>query len=688
MKKTGFLLTLLGLSVCLCITVSAEGTGKSYVYDHNQKARQVPDPYNVEQVLDAGQYPWSHPVDVLGRDEFIYVLDGAGRIVVLNADTYALEREFSFTKDGQPYETIELKSFWIDQDGTFLVVDRSKKVVFRTLADGSVIQEYGKPETDLIDDTSDYLPCQVLTDPLGKVYIMAENQYRGIFKLTREGEFITFYGSKNVNITASLLLDMLWRNFMTDAQISNSRRYLPTEYNSMAIDEDGFIYTTSLSSSERKEWVAKLNSLGSNVLRSDGKFGDFDLGRMHGRWYTTNFSSITVDNEGYITVLDKTWNRLFQYTQEGDLLYAFGGKGEQEGTFGEPANVRAIGDRLLVCDTLYGTVTVWMPSEFGAIVRKADGLYQAGLFAESEASWKAVLCLCQNYEYAYNGLGKAAYIQKDYKQALRYFRLGYDREDYSLAFARYRAAALRQAFLSAAVVLLLGLIGIALAIRLYRRYRQPIPEGPPKLPYLRYLRYILFHPIDGFQELRYNHLGSARLASGIMLLFFFVSCLDFTERGFIFNTNEPGSFNVWVILATTVVTAFAFCLVNWLLSTFFDGKGNLKDVWTVVGYSLVPTVLCQLLQLILSQFLTLEEGAFLGYIAVVGVLWSGIVFVFGLQEVHQYSFGRNIASLLVSVIGILILLFLLFLMGNLFIQVSDFVKTVMEELLYRARAGF
>lgn len=68
------------------------------------------------------------------------------------------------------------------------------------------------------------------------VYILAENQYRGIFKLTREGKFVTFFGSKSVTVDAGLLLDMFWRNFMTDTQIANSRRYLPTEYSGMAID--------------------------------------------------------------------------------------------------------------------------------------------------------------------------------------------------------------------------------------------------------------------------------------------------------------------------------------------------------------------------------------------------------------------------------------------------------------------
>lgn len=188
--------------------------------------------------------------------------------------------------------------------------------------------------------------------------------------------------------------------------------------------------------------------------------------------------------------------------------------------------------------------------------------------------------------------------------------------------------------------------------------------------------------------MRYNGMGSTALANGIMAFFFLVSCLDYTSRGFIFNTNEPGSFNVFVLLATTVVFAAVFSLVNWLLSTFFEGKGSLREVWIGICYALVPMTCGLALQLLLSQFLTAEEGTFLTYITVIGAGWTLLLLVFGMQEIHQYSFGRNVVALFFTIVGILILLFLLFLMANLAIQVSDFVKTVFDELMYRIKAGF
>lgn len=53
---------------------------------------------------------------------------------------------------------------------------------------------------------------------------------------------------------------------------------------------------------------------------------------------------------------------MFQYTSEGELMYIFGGQGQQNGTFQSPVDVESWGDDLLVLDQAYGTVTVMEPT--------------------------------------------------------------------------------------------------------------------------------------------------------------------------------------------------------------------------------------------------------------------------------------------------------------------------------------
>ena len=91
----------------------------------------------------------------------------------------------------------------MDADGTLLVVDRSKKIVFRTDQQGRVMQEYGKPDTDLIDDTSDYLPCQVITDRLAVSYTHLDVYKRQAVERVGEGRIaiqIGRAGTDNIDI--------------------------------------------------------------------------------------------------------------------------------------------------------------------------------------------------------------------------------------------------------------------------------------------------------------------------------------------------------------------------------------------------------------------------------------------------------------------------------------------------------
>ena len=79
---------------------------------------------------------------------------------------------------------------------------------------------------------------------------------------------------------------------------------------------------------------------------------------------------------------------------------------------------------------------------------------------------------------------------------------------------------------------------------------------------------------------------------------------------------------------------------------------------------------------------------FINYISVIGAGWTVISAAVALGQLHQYSFKRNIASLFCSVLGVAIVIFLIFLFANLFMQFGDFIGSVVSELLYRSEVGF
>ncbi|MBR7133178.1 MAG: hypothetical protein IKD04_06555 [Clostridia bacterium] len=687
-KRILTLLVLLLLCIGFALPISAEeGTGKAYTYDHNNTATAVPDPYTAQLVLHGNITGFDTPSDIIYKNQKIYILNSKGNAVTVLDKDYNRIDSISLTKNGTEYRLSVPESMWIDNDGTILFADSGKKLVVRTSASGEVLAEYTGPDNSEEEGT-EFLPYKVLTDYLGRIYVLSKGEYRGIVQLTEQGKFMSYFGSKSVEVTAGVVLDMAWRKLMSKEQIANSARYLPTEYSNMTIDQKGFLFVSSGSSSSKKEYIVKLNSNGNNVFEGTS-FGDFNLGSYGTTGFSTSFNAIAVDENGFVTVADKTWNRLMQYSSEGELLYIFGGQGNQAGTFQNSDRIAAVDDRLLVVDRVNNTITVLTPTGFGKKVREGYILFEKGLFEESIKPFEEVLSLAGNYEAAYIGIGKALQLKGDYKGAMEYFKKGYSREDYSAVYTRYRSALMRQYFPAVMTALIILAVLTVVCFKIYRKKHPKIKKPPlDKRGKISYLFYCMIHPVDGYSEMRYNQKQSTLISTVLIFLWFMVEAVKFNCRGFIFNKNEPQDFSIFTLLATTVGLSAMFCLSNWLFATFFEGKGGLKNIWVNFGYGLVPMLVTSVIDVILSNALTLDESFFINYINIFGMAYTVFLIFIGLGELHQYSFKRNIFSMLATVAGVLIMVFIIFLLFNLYIQLEGFIVSVLEELFYRINVGF
>ncbi len=200
-------------------------------------------------------------------------------------------------------------------------------------------------------------------------------------------------------------------------------------------------------------------------------------------------------------------------------------------------------------------------------------------------------------------------------------------------------------------------------------------------PY-RYPFYILFHPFDGFQEMRYNKKGSMRAALVIVFCWLLVELFHRSFTSFDMNNFDKENILVWRVSLITVLMYVLACLSNWCFCTLLDGKGRLKDIMIVGAYSLLPYILIRFATVILSWVLVLEEQMLLTYLVVLSEIWSGFMVIVGLQEIHEYSLKKTLLSLLLTVVGIVIMLFLALTVVMLFQQLYLFVTTVIFELRY------
>lgn len=670
----------------LCGTVSVSAANSvSYTYTTGGENTRVPAPYETTRVIFE-ELGLSEPQDMAVSGNYVYVLDsGNKRVLVLSAKDYSVVRSITFKKDGAPYDVQELTGICVDGN-TLLIVDHSGEKIFRTDMNGNVSMEYTNPYEDDPDEI--FMPKKVTVDRTGCLYILLDTEYRGLMIMEPTGEFRNYFGSVKVAVTAKLLADTVWRKFMTEEQIATSTQYVPGGYANVTTDGKGFIYTVRGASESDSELVCKLNPSGTNVLGYTGSFGD------KGTKIKTSFVALAVDNNGIISVLDNANKHIFQYSPDGELLYIFGSKSyqdgvnnmPQEGTFIFPVDIEYNGSDLLVLDRDAESITVMNSTRFGSLVQEATMLHRKAFFSEAGEIWKQVLSLDSNYEKAYVGLGKVAEASGEYTDAMEYYKVGGNRDYYSSAFKKYRSDFLRSNFYWVVIIVVAVIVAISIFNRKYRK-KHPNKISLEHGGKLAYIFYILRHPFDGFQELRYNKKFSVKYATIIAVLYFFVSCLNFNYNGFIFNTDSAADFNMWIVLFSTIGVVALFVLSSWLLTTFLEGKGTLSQIWVVTCYSLVPVLAVSAISLVLSNVMCLDEGFFYYALQTIGTGWTLLMVFISNGRLNQYGFKKNVISLLLSVLGMLIVLFLVFLFFNLWTQVINFVGSLVDEISYRNLAS-
>ena len=129
---------------------------------------------------------------------------------------------------------------------------------------------------------------------------------------------------------------------------------------------------------------------------------------------------------------------MFGYDPKGIMMRAFGSKDNSEGAFLAPIALEHMGYDLLALDENGASITVFTPTEYGNLIYQASNQYLTGEYDASALTWEEVLRRNANYSLAYVGIGRALMRQERYEEALEYFKMAFDRENYGRAYRYYR----------------------------------------------------------------------------------------------------------------------------------------------------------------------------------------------------------------------------------------------------------
>ena len=198
-----------------------------------------------------------------------------------------------------------------------------------------------------------------------------------------------------------------------------------------------------------------------------------------------------------------------------------------------------------------------------------------------------------------------------------------------------------------------------------------------------YMFYTISHPMDGYYWIRHREYGSVPIAILLVILFSISFTANRLMASFVVNDLDPRGVDLLYELMGVLAFYLLLCVSNWSITCLMNGEGRLKDIAIAIGYGTAPMTVVMVAATIISQFIADEEQAFYGILIGVGIAYGVIMMLIGIMQVHNYTLGKTLLTLLLTFLAALIIVFLLLLLSNLLGMVYNFFHSIYTELIFR-----
>lgn len=200
---------------------------------------------------------------------------------------------------------------------------------------------------------------------------------------------------------------------------------------------------------------------------------------------------------------------------------------------------------------------------------------------------------------------------------------------------------------------------------------------------LKFSLYCITHPLDGFWDLTHEKRGSIAAANTILILVLVARITKLQFTSFLFMKVYWPGINIFLYLASVVFPLALWCVGNWALTTLFDGKGRLSQVYMATCYGMTPYPLIQFPLIILSNVVTVEEGAFYSVLSAFSIIWAAILILAGMSQIHEYKMSKNLLFTVVTGFAMLIMIFILLLFFSMISSGISYFISLGREILFR-----
>lgn len=200
---------------------------------------------------------------------------------------------------------------------------------------------------------------------------------------------------------------------------------------------------------------------------------------------------------------------------------------------------------------------------------------------------------------------------------------------------------------------------------------------------IKFPAYILAHPLKGFEEFKRYKRGKMSVSLIFLVLAIFFNILSFQYDGFLVNPNDIKDLNSIAQIAYVAGAVVVVTIGNWSVTTLFDGKGNMKEIFMMICYCLYPLIWSTTVGIVLSNVLSLDEMAIYTLVKTLGFVLLGYMFFFGIISIHEYGLIQCLLTILATVIAVLVVLFACLLFFDLFQRLYGFLYTIYREISLR-----
>jgi len=704
-----FLLSLL-VVLTLAPSVSAIVPYTSYIYTIDGVSIESPHAYVPDKVIDSSKMGLNVALDTAtdletDKEGNIYIADPKNnRIIVIDSEWMPKMFIDTFVNSYGIIDSLNNPSgVFILEDEIYVADTNNARIVVFNRIDGSYIRVVGEPVSDVFPDNHIYRPIALAVDRAGRLYVVSSTTHYGVIQMNKDGSFVGFLGAQKTSPSA---WQLFWRMFQTEEQRARSEKLVPTEYNNITIDSEGFIYVTT-SSLDKDQMLAaitgksrsgdyapvkKLNPLGSDVMMRTGFWppsGEVEVNSLSTNPNATTGVSTIVDvalgDHGMWSIIDSKRSKIYTYDSDGNLLFVFGDKGSQ---LGNAQNINAItyhGTDILVMDRATGNITIYKRTIYGNAIASALKNQNDRNYDQAAIYWEDILQRNNNFDQAYVGIGDSYYRAGDYEEAKKYYAYAYDTEDYSEAFKKTRKAWIEKWLFIIPLVIIVVCVGFSKFLSYANKVNKAGQVTKDKRTFKEAVLYgfhIIFHPFDGFWDLKHEKRGNLKGAIFFVAFAIVGFIVQGLFTGFIFDPYSTGV-NFFAIILSILTPFFLWCVSNWCLTTLFDGEGSFKDICIATSYSLVPLPLLMIPATLITNVLALEEYAIVGLIIGIAYVWTGFLLFFGMMVIHDYTIGKNILTTLATIVGMAFIMFVGVLFSGLITKVVSFVYNLYIELSYR-----